>query len=365
MAGPWTGAFRLPSAFLDWWLTELQGLVPRFLLPATKVSGPGLTLHLTGDEIILSKRTGRRGVTELARITDGDALDQEIAAGVEALPDLAVRGNRKLPILVRLASTFGMRRVVELPLAAKDDLQQFLQFELDRLTPFRADDVCFAWRIDETDSKTGRMKVALDMAPKAIVSRAIGLARAHDRDIDRIELERAHPDDEPLDLLPRDQEDKSAGNWFNHLLKIVTLLLLVTAIALPIRKQMKFIDELEAEVMSVRSQAEESLVLREKLAFMSKEASFLADSRNALPTMTETIAELTRLVPDDAHILQLRIHKGTIDLNGVAEKASSLLAILDSSPVLASPRFKSPVIKDQRSGKERFQISVELTRGPS
>ncbi|MGI9418822.1 MAG: PilN domain-containing protein [Geminicoccaceae bacterium] len=365
MAGQLSASLQLPRLFFKWWLGELAGFVPRILRPSPITGKPGLVLDFRGDEIILTKQTARRGGTELARAVDSDPNELRAVQNAEAFAGLGERHNRRLPITARLASHLGMRRLIELPLSAKDDLHQLLAFELDRLTPFKADNVYFAWRIKDADSKTGRMKVALEVAPKVIVDRALDLASAHGRDIDRVELECTGTDCEPLDLLPRNHGDKPAGNWLSRLLRLTTLILLAVAIALPIRKQMTVIDRLEAEIATVRALAEESLVLREQLAFISDEAGFLADTRSSRPTMTEALAELTRLIPDQSHMLQLRISDRSVDLNGLAEKASDLLAILDESPMLTSPRFKSPVTKDQRSGKERFQISVDLLERPS
>ena len=363
MAGPLAAVLHLPRSFIGWWLGELAGVVPRFLRPAATKTKACLALDFSGDEIVLAKQTARRKKLELVRVTDTDSGSNETPSNTEAFSILAKRRYRNWPIVVRLAGHLGMRKLIDLPLAAKDDLHQLLEFELDRLTPFKVENVCFAWRIEDMDGKAGRMQVALEVAPKDIVDRARNLAKMHGRDIDRVELEGTG--NEPLDLLQHDLDQKPAGSWLNRLLRLTTLVLLFVSIALPLKKQIAAIDQLEAEIATVRAKAEESLVLREQLAFHSNEADFLTNARNSRPTLTATLAELTRLIPDHSHILQLRISENSIDLNGIANKASELLAILDESPMLASPRFKSQVTKDQRSGKERFQISVDLIERPS
>lgn len=356
-----TALMRLPSLFFSWWLSELAGLLPRGLRFSFTTSQPGFILTFKGDEIVLNKRTGRRGEEELGRMAISGAVDRSSSEAAVAFSSLAERRHRKWPITVRLASHLGLRKLVDLPLAAKDDLSQLLLFELDRLTPFKADDVCFAWHVESADTKTGRMKVMLEMAPKTTVSQVVDLAKARGRDVDRVELDSESDDRKPLDLLPGAHHDKPSGGWLNRLLRLTTFILLIVALALPLQKQRSAVGALEAEVATVRAKAEESLAIREQLAFMSGEAGFLADARNNRPTMTELMAELTRLLPDDSHIVQLRINEDSIDLSGLADKASGLVAILDQSPMLGSPKFKSPVTRHQQSGKERFQISVELT----
>jgi general secretion pathway protein L len=365
MAHQLTTALRLPRVFFRWWFSELAGLVPRYFRPSLTSTKACLILRFEGDEIILARQMGRQGETEIGRVADNGVTDIETIGQADFLKSLAERRHRKWPVNVRLASHLGMRKLVDLPLAAKGELDQLLHFELDRLTPFKADDVCFAWRIEETDAKAGTMKVVMEMAPKEIVLRAGQLADMHGRHLDRVELEGPAREGGPLNLLPQDGKNERSGGWINTTLRIATFILLIVAIALPIRKQQAIVEKLEGEITTVRAKAEESLTLRERLTLMSNEANFLADARITRPTMTEVLAELTRLLPDHSHILQLRISETGIDLNGLADKASDLLAILDQSSILTSPKFKSPVTRDQRSGKERFQISVELAERSS
>ena len=76
--------------------------------------------------------------------------------------------------------------------------------------------------------------------------------------------------------------------------------------------------------------------------------------------VTEALAELTRLVPDQAHIVQLELRDGTVQLHGYAAAASELIGLLDQSEVFKEPQFRSPVTQDPRSGSEQFHLSVEL-----
>ena len=77
--------------------------------------------------------------------------------------------------------------------------------------------------------------------------------------------------------------------------------------------------------------------------------------------VTEVLSELTRLVPDQAHIVQLELRDGTVQLHGYAATASELISLLDESRLFKTPQFRSPVTQDPRSGSERFHLSVELT----
>lgn len=364
MAEQVASVLRLPGAFFKWWLDELAGLLPRSLRTPFSPARSGLVLTFTGTEFLLGKRMGRHRHKELARQADDGGNLAQNSEAVAALKPLAGRRFRRWPITLRLARHLGLCKMVDLPLAARDDLHQLLEFELDRLTPFKAEDVCFAWRIEATDPKTGRMKVALEMAPKAIIDRAIDLAALHGRSFDRVELEGAADGREPLDLLIAADDAGAGKGWLDWLLRMLTFALLAVAVALPIQKQRNVLESLDLEIRAIRPQAEESLTLREQLGFFSDEASYLASARDGRPTMTEILAELTRLLPDHSHIQRLRIAETSVDLSGLTDRASDILALFDQAPMFVTPKFISPVTRDQRSGKERFQIKAGLVKGP-
>lgn len=354
-----------PAVFMTWWTAELAGCLPQAFRRSSVAGKPCLIFVLENDEITLIERTVRRGEREIARFSmreDNGAVD-EPSKLPKALADLGKRRYRRWPLVLRLSGHLGLRKQVDLPLAAKSDLAQLLHFELDRLTPFKAEDVRFAWRILETDNKAGRMQVALEMAPKSVIDSFVEIAQQAGRAVDRVELEGGHSQEGALNLLPPDPQGADKGGWLNRVLGATTLALLAVAIALPLKKQMAVISALDTELAVLRTEAEESLALRQRLEQMSDEASFLSRARHQQVTMTELFAELTRLLPDQSHLRTFRVSNGAIELNGLAEEPSELLAILDQSPMLASPTFSSPVIRDPQSGQNHFQISAVLAEG--
>jgi len=362
MAEQWGEARRMPAAFLQWWVGELAGLLPRAARRTSSSSRSHLLLIRNGEETVLIEQAGRRGAKKLGSSSGDPRL---------ALTYLNDRRYRKWPIVVRLGGHLGLRKVVDLPLVAPEELGQLLFFELDRLTPFKAEDVGFNWRVLETDREKNRMQVALEMAPKAVLDDVLNLVGEHGREVDRIELEGNNKSEDgagnvSLNLMPRavDEPRQGGGRWARYVLPLLVCGLAVVAVVLPIQKQQTLIDRQDQQITPLRAEAEKSLALREALEAAATKKRFLVAAKNDRVTMTEVLAELTRLIPDHSHIVQLQIHDTKIEINGLTGQASDLIAILDQSPMLSSPQFRSPVTRDPRSGKDRFQISVDLA-GPS
>lgn len=340
------------SGFLDWWRSELAGLVPRALQPARRRRRRLLLLALGRGEVELFRGGGADGRL-IGRAASGDA---------EALEQLVRKARaRKRPAALRLAPEHGLRKTIELPLAAKEDLDQLLRFEMDRLTPFRAEEVRFAHRIIHTEPRSRRMQVELQLAPKTAVEDALGTAKA--AGLVPVSVELGGPDgstDDALDLLPGDPATRGGTNRLSRALAVLALLLAAAAVAIPLRERHSTAAALEAEAAAAKVEAEESLALREQLEQVSTSTDLLAAEKSRVPLVSQVLAEVTRVLPDQAYLARLDWRDGTLQLEGYAEGAAALIGLLDRSPLFQTPQFRSPVTPDRRTGLERFHVSLEL-----
>ncbi|MDH3659747.1 MAG: PilN domain-containing protein [Alphaproteobacteria bacterium] len=345
---------RVRDAFV-WWTGEFTDMAPRgFRSRRSRASG-SFTLLIDQQEIALlegaDETTKERGRADLA----DDA----------AMSDLLSRCRGRAAVSLHLASGQGLRNRIELPLAARRDLDQALGFELDRLTPFSADEVWFESEILGVDRNAGRMTVALDLAPKEAILPVIALAERNGLSVERVEIE-GQPDRPPLDLLAaaRRREARSdRPSRRRRLLPAIAAVLAAIVISTPLLRQEMALAALERKIEALRPAAETSTRLRARQDKLIAERGFLADTKSVRPTMTELLAELTRLIPDQAHILQLEIHEDSLDLYGLTDNASGLIGILDGSPLFEAPVFEAPITKDARAHKERFQIGLRRTGG--
>lgn len=332
-----------------WWIGELKSLMPGRRHGRHRPAKPYLLLTLEGDLFVLNA-FARSGDVELGRAT-GD-----VDGALGALDD---RRYRKQPIVVRLAKALGLRKILDLPGTARADLDRLLYYELDRLTPFKAADVCFAWRIVDDDRDSGRIKVRLDLAPKALVESTLRAIRGHGLEPWSIALD-GDEDEAPLDLTPPSAQRSRSGKRWRRPLSALVIGLGVLVVAIPLRQQSLAIDRLDADIRAVQAAAEASGVLREDLQRLAQRSGFLIDRRNGYRPRTNVMNALTRLIPDQAYVTQLQIQDDRIVLVGHADRASELIGTLEQSPWFASPRFQSPLTRDPRTGKERFQIAVDL-----
>jgi general secretion pathway protein L len=342
------------AAFFDWWLRELAGLVPRRFRQRGRRERRGTVLLFGPQKSVVLERTvdGERALGSV----DTHAPDHDRGLG-----DLLKQAKRRArPVTVRLSDELGLRKTLDLPLAAKDDLDQMLRFEMDRLTPFRADEVYFAHRVLGSDARNRRLSLELHLAPRREVDRVLTAARSFGLVPARLELAGGTEDGDRLNLLPSESGHGTREGRLNCALALFALMLAVSAVAIPLQRQRATLDELDAKAAAARAQAEESLAIRDRLDELTRSTHLLVADKTRQPLVVQVLEELTRLVPDQAYLIQLELHDQTVELHGFAATASDLIRPLEESLLFKAPQFRSPVTRDRRGGAERFHISVEL-----
>jgi general secretion pathway protein L len=343
------------SAALGWWLRELAGLVPHRLRNHGRRERRSSVLTFGRQQSVVLLRTAE-GERVLGSV-DTDAPDHD-----QRLGDLLKQAKRRgRSVTVRLSDELGLCKVLDLPSAAKDDLDQVLRFEMDRLTPFRADEVYFAHRILGSDARTRRLSVELQLAPKREIERVLQAARRFGLAPARIELARGAAGGHTLNLLSGESSRGTREDRLSGALAVLALILAIGAVAIPLQRQRATVAALEANVAAARAEAEESLAMRDRLGALARSAQFLQADKSRQAMVVQVLDELTRLVPDQAYLLQFDLRDQTVELHGFASTASELIGLLEQSPLFKAPQFRSPVTQDPRSGTERFHISVELT----
>jgi general secretion pathway protein L len=206
--------------------------------------------------------------------------------------------------------------------------------------------------------------VELAVAPKAIVERALRTARTVGAVAARLELGTARPDGrEPLNLLPQKARDVAGERRLIRGLILLALILAIVAAAIPLQRQRSELAALTDQVAATRVEAEQSHALREQLDQLRQTTIFLLAEKGRRPMATEVVADLSRLLPDQAHLAQLTLQGGEVQLHGWAATASDLISLLDQSPLFRAPQFRAPVTQEGDDGTERFHLSVELAEG--
>lgn len=350
-------------AFFAWWGRELAGLIPenlrRSLVPPRPVvwivpspaAGGDLKIWRAGDPPELLDVFGGGEDVELLR-----ARWQEVISRFDdGLPEirLCLPAGRILAVPVTL------------PLAVETNLASAISYQLDQLTPFRADQARYDFRVRSRDGEQGRLELDLRLAPLAEVNplferlHALGI-RPHV--LDTLTGSGESPETEGFNLLreterPRYVYARARLNW-NLLAAAVALLALVMIQSLYLRG--KTVRDLEARADDLRAEAHAVLDLQQQLEDALMAANFLAERRRQQPVSIEVLAEVTRILPDDIWLQQFRIQGRELMIQGLAEGAQRLIELVNASELLDDAEFRGAINVDPATGRERFNAAAVI-----
>ena len=268
--------------------------------------------------------------------------------------------------LLLISKGRGLRRVLSVPRAARQEIRQLLSHQIERLTPYTKDEVRFGYRILDQASGGPELAVELTVIPEAEVERGQSLSRHLALEPEMLCLERTE-DHSVLspDLFGR----KEAGSrpaivkWATIALATANAAMLFLLLAAPILSDAKAVTELRALVATETLEAQVVGRLRERIAVLEAEALFLPGQREAVPLKLPIIERLTTAIPDDAWLDALTITNERARLSGSARSTSAVLKGLEASSVFSDVRYAAPVRRDATRDLEKFVLSVGLVRG--
>ena len=345
--------------FFRWWLHELSGL----LLPGWRsaLSNRKRRLVITLSDTEAQLLYGRGGTLhELGSLP----LQGEKTKGARQLsPDnLAPYLSRAHEVVLRLPRSGMLRRQVELPLAALENLREVIAIEMDRHTPFNAEEVYFDYRLLSKDTANKRLIVDLVVVTRTLTDRVLDRLKSWNIDPDRLDVEGGKSDDGArFNLLPSlDRARRWRGQKLTVAAAIAVCALLTIAVYLPVQQKQDRLAQFESQLAIAKAEAADTKELSGKIEKLLKRSQFVVRQKHQRPPFAELLTEVTIVVPDDTWIIQLSWRGDRLTLAGYSASPSSLIALLEESEMLSEVQFNSPVTVDQRIGLERFNLSAKV-----
>lgn len=344
-------------AFLGWWLGELAACLPAPLRTLGARRNDVLVAAPFGADAALT-RLGPRGARSLGALS---ALPQRERRALAA----AAR-SRGLEIVFAMPAAQAVTRRIALPAAAERDLDAVLGFEMDRLTPFAADEVFYDRRIAARRPEQNRLEVELTFAPLAGARAALSALESEGLAPDRADLmaedgqlagrSMRSPVEPPRRRGPLGLKVAVIG------LSAFILLSLAHAL-LDLRRIEARVEALGREVSAARAAALGAADARRAAESGDAGRVALALRRDA-PSALETLAALSDALPDQAWLTRLDLQQAELTIAGYAEDAAALPAALAAASAFDAPRFLAPVTRDAVDGREVFTLGLALAEDP-
>jgi len=344
--------------FFAWWGGELLAL-----LPASWRSrfGGGLAWHLLqldGEEWTLRKAGGAQ---ELARWNAQlDPASQQVA-----MAD-ALRGvdTEDLRMALCLNPADVLRPRLNLPLAARDNLQQIGAFEMDRQTPFRVEQVRYDVREVRVPAPPGRFAAELVVVPRHTLDPVLAKLAASGLQVDAVDVSLG-ADRLGANLLPAELASRRTHprQRLNLALGAAAIILLLLSLMQFLHNREAALEQMRSEVEGMRADAQQVSALRQQLQDNAGAAGFLAERKLHKVSALGVLQDISQRLPTTAWLERLSIdNSGQVGFQGQSPQAARLVDALKGSPVITDANFQGTIQVDPSTGKERFYMVAQLRK---
>jgi general secretion pathway protein L len=294
----------------DWWVDELAQMTPERLRRGGRADPPVAEIGGTDGAI----RLWRRG------------RFSEISTG--AKPRSAALG---------LAPDQVLTRQVALPAVGRADARRLIALDLDRLTPFRPDQVYFDFERLDLDRGLGRQTLQLAVVPRPVADAALERARRHG--LSALRLGVLDAGELRFDFLPAlraaghgGRADRRRLIWW-----AAAALLIGLNLAALVLKDASDVGRLRDAVEQQRPAAALATNLRKRVeSEASRRRALLSRRTHDDPLRIE--AAVTRAFPPPQWIQRLEWNGRTLRLVGFRDAGFDVLAAIRKAGDLGEPR---------------------------
>jgi len=367
------------TGFGAWWAEQLAALMPPRLRAALEKRRTRPVLAFDGSRATLWRPTPANGRIEMTALAEIPLYaDQEIVrvGGRNAFAPLVRAANGgATEIVVALSPRNALRKRLTLPAAIETNLHQALAYDLDRHTPFKADELYFDAAVVDRDTVRNTIQVDLAAARRTIVDPMLRHAENFGARVVAVTIDTpATAAASRLNLLP---EERRAGDahWLRWQVVLPGILLgagIVAALVLPVWQKRSEAIALNQQADDARQRAQASDSLRSELERRVGDYNFALERKYAFPGTVQVLDDISRILPDDTWLTQLELRgvrgkdgQRELTLRGESANAGRLVSLLEDSKLFTQTAPRSPTTKIQPGPGEIFDVGAQLKPMPA
>ncbi len=259
---------------------------------------------------------------------------------------------------VMLAPSRFIFRSLELPQGARQFLDGVVRSQIDRLTPWSANEAAFGWS-DPTDAGNGQIAITIAATARSLVApiaRAAMAARAN-------QVRMSTRFGEGQLGIPVFAQDIGGGDKGQGLLRGIVAGLALSGFAFTVSLGAWLVvgGSDGARLAEFQNRiAERSSELRNWRGPAAEEALKALQARKwATPSAVMVLEALSKTLPDEAHLTELRIESGKVQIAGLATDAPALIRLIEQSRQFTQATFFAPTVRGS-SGGQSFHIEAHI-----
>jgi general secretion pathway protein L len=247
-------------------------------------------------------------------------------------------------------------------MAIEESVDEVVLNQMEVWTSFGADELCFDYSILDRDKTGNRLQLQLTFMRRTDADRLIREAREWGIKPARLDVARTSDGTRlGVDLLRRHSDASIGASYLRYGLGVMAIALAALVVIVPLDQKRERASVLEKEVAGAKSAVKAAEKLRAEMDLLQRDGTFIADLRRRRPLVAQIIEEVSRLVPDNTSLFQLRIAGSRIELAGYSSDSAELIGIFEQSSWFSDAKFRAPITPDSRMRLERFNLGTQLS----
>jgi general secretion pathway protein L len=261
-----------------------------------------------------------------------------------------------------LRSSRFLFRPLDLPKRAAEFLDAMIRSQIDRLTPWNANEAVFSW-IAPVETANDRISLVVIAAPKTSMSPLIQLA--DDCGAGSVRLHAASDGQRDGAGSIKVFERRMRGSLdAARLRRVLSGVLLATVLAAAVSLAASSVvgQRLQSQQRQLSGRISElRTAMRLKLATSDDSAQgILVQRKQTTPASVMVLEALSQILPDNTYVTELRIEKGKIQVVGITGDAPSLVKLMEQSPHFTRATFFAPTTRSANDPGERFHVEARI-----
>jgi general secretion pathway protein L len=347
-------------------VSDARGLFDEWIATVTRAVDAGVSRYVRRPRIVLAAKGG-----------DIVTATMKLAGKDPVLPEITFRlshGRPNPPLPADWAAAFRGSRVemlmqpgqvlfrpLDFPRQAEGFLDGMIRTQIDRLTPWAADDAVFGWsppaiaaneRIQLTLAATSKQEIQ----PLVRTASAVGAGS--------LSLFAAAPagGGAPVIIRILDQPLQGTGGRRLDTSRILRGVLasagLVAALSCLVAVYIG--GSLDSELEQLTHRISERRAALRLGPNGGSALGLLAKRKQTSPSSVVVLEALSQALPDGTYVTELRIDGDKIQVVGVTQDAPPLIRLIEKSPQFARATFFAPTTRAPNEPGERFHIEAHL-----
>ena len=346
------------NQFFSWWGAELASLVPQFNFKSNIDGKNSISININKDSFFINNNRNQ------SLLDASSKLSMEHVNEIKTLLDKEYSESGKVSLRINIDENIVLTRVITLPANTEENLYEVIQYEMDRYTPFSADEIYFDYKLEERIPEKNIIRVRLIVVKKEILDPVYKIIESSGLVLESIDVVNQETSDIRIHdvqflrvLVGKRYNQKSSIKNLSFIAAGLLVLVAITPLVfnhIKIYQLSKELKKLEPTVVEVRKLQDEYQEVLDNVGYLMK-----IKEKNS--STIELLNLLTQVLPDHTHVQRMSLEGGVLSLQGLSASASELIPVIDEVGLFEDIRFAAPVTQSRTDNSERFSITAKLS----